>query len=496
MPEAVFYQNGTIVRKVSFTAPARLSELSDQIPQPCGGKGYCGKCRVQVRGHLSRLTKSEYDNLSAKEREQGFRLACQAMATGNISITLPAAAETKKADMADVPSVAPLGKEYGFVLDLGTTTISAALYHLPSGKKCGQKSAANPQSFDGADVLTRIDHAMHGDARRLSTTVQHALFDICASLLMGQRLAPNDADAAVLVGNTAMLYLLLEKDPVSISAAPFRSDTLFGDFFPADFLPVRKGTKLYVPPCISAFLGADATSAVLGSRLDQTDSAILADLGTNAEMILRQGDGFLGCSCAAGPAFEGVGLTYGMPAVDGAVHTVRLSGGYYSFQTVNEAVPKGFCGSGLVDMIACMVRSGALQKDGKLTGADRFYLDDTPLYLSQQDIRAFQLAKSAVRTGLEVLQSRAAQNVQALYLAGTFGAHLHPASACRIGLLPASLQKNTIACGNAAGTGGAMLLLDQTTIRKAEAVASHTQTIQLADLPQFQNMLCQFTMLE
>ena len=496
MPEAKLIQNGTVLQSVTFDAPCRLSDVSPLLPQPCGGKGYCGKCRVHVRGDVSRMTAAEHEKLTKPERTQGIRLACQAMAKGNVTITLPDTGSAVKAGTAAVTAVKPMGSRYGFVLDLGTTTISAALYHLPTGKLCGQKTAANPQIFDGADVLTRLDCAVHGDAKRLSVSVQHALFDLCAALLMEQKIAPNDADAAVLVGNTSMLYLLLGIDPSSLAVAPFRCDTSFGDFYNADFLPVLKGTKLYVPPCISAFLGADTTAAVLGSELHTHEGTILADLGTNAEMVLHTGEKYYGCSCAAGPAFEGVGLSCGMPAVSGAVHTVRLSGGYYSFETVDHVPPKGFCGSGTVDILACMLRDGSLQPDGKLTGSDRFYLADTPLYISQQDIRAVQLAKAAVRTGLEVLRQQTNSAINALSLAGSFGTFLHLPSAVRVGLIPPIFADKSTVCGNAAAVGGAMLLTDSGKIRLAEQIAQATKTIPLADFPEFQDTLYQYMALE
>lgn len=496
MPEAVVYQNGKLLRRQLFDAPCLLSQLAQTLPQPCAGKGYCGKCRVQARGSLSRPTAAERAKLTAKELAAGYRLACQAAATGNVQLYLPQPAAPEKAPAAPVDAVRPLGSEYGFVLDLGTTTLSAALYHLPSGKLCGQCSMANPQIIYGADVLSRMERATQGDGERLSTLVRHALFDICASLLAGARLAPNDADAAVLVGNTAMLYLLFGHDTTPLCTAPFACDTRFGAFYPADFLPIKRGSQLYIPRCISAFLGADTTSAILGSALTRGGTRLLADLGTNGEMILHDAGSLYGCSCAAGPAFEGVGLSCGMPAVDGAVQTVMLSGGYYAFRTRGDTPPKGFCGSGIVDMIACMTRSGAMQRDGRINESDRFYLADTPLYLSQQDVRAFQLAKSAVRCGLETLCGRASHSVDSLALAGTFGNALHIPSAVQIGLIPPTLHNKTEAVGNAAGTGGAMLLLDRSKIAESEAIAERTETIPLAELPDFSDMLCRYTALE
>ena len=496
MPEVIIMQNQKELCRKSFEPPCFLAHLIGSLAQPCAGRGYCGKCRVRAHGKLSRPTAQERAKLTARELSDGVRLACQAMALGDVRIFLPNEPNTRKANAADVVSVSPLGSEYGFALDLGTTTVSAALYHLPTGKCCGRKNIPNPQSPYGADVLSRLQYAVQGSADALSTCVRHALYDLCASLLMEQRLAPNDVDAAVLVGNTAMLYLLYGVSPATIAAAPFTCDTKFGAFYPADFLPVRRGTKVYVPRCISAFLGADTTAAILGCDLTRSGARMLCDLGTNGEMVLYTGDALYGCSCAAGPAFEGVGLSCGMCAVDGAVHTAMLSGGHIVYRTCADAPPKGLCGSGVVDLLACLLRLGVLQEDGRLTNSDRYYLEDTPVYLSQQDVRQIQLAKSAVRSGSEILLRHADADVQALSLAGTFGSALHAGSAARIGLFPPALHGRISACGNAAGTGAAMLLLDRGRLEESERLAQRVQTIQLADLPEFQELLMRYTAFE
>ena len=335
MNKAIILQNGQRTVR-TFQAPAPLTALLPDLPQSCGGRGFCGQCRVRIAGKAAAPTEAERTRLSAAQLRDGIRLACQVTLLDDATVTLPSKNTAKKADAAAPECKKPLGTSYGFAVDLGTTTMWAALYDLQSGRCIASASAANPQSRAGADVLTRMEYAMQGHGGELCRLVQHALFDLCAALLMQARLAPGDVDAAVLVGNTAMLYLLLGSDPSSIAMSPFQSETLFGDFYPADFLPVRRGTKLFIPRCISAFLGADAVAAALACGLDRNSRRMLADLGTNGEILLRYGDTVSGCSCAAGPAFEGVGLSCGMPAADGAIRTVLLSGGQFVYETIGQ----------------------------------------------------------------------------------------------------------------------------------------------------------------
>ena len=495
MAEAKIIRSGKTTT-VAFTPPASLASLTDDLTMPCGGQGYCGKCRVRAKGALSKPTAVEKKKLHADRLAKGMRLACQALALGDVTITLPDAEDSRKTAAGDLAVGKAMGTKYGFAIDLGTTGLCVMLYDLANGKQLCAKTAANPQSRYGADVLSRIKHAMVGDAAALQTAIRNALFDLCAEAHLSPRLAPNDGDAAVLTGNTAMLYLLYGVDPTELSASPFDCKTRFGDLYNASFLPMRKGSKVYVPPCISAFLGADTVCAALGSDLLKDGVRLLADLGTNGEMLLRQGESFVGCSCAAGPAFEAVGLACGMAAVTGAICEVRLSGGHLLCQTVGNETPKGLCGSGVLDLLACMLRRGDLQNDGTLKAGLRMYIEDTPTYITQQDVRAFQLAKSAVRTGLEtLLETAGSTSADSLELAGSFGTALNPRSAARTGLIPPALQNVTTGVGNAAAKGAAMLLLSRDLVRTAQRIAAQTQTLSLAAQPDFNDRLCRYTTL-
>lgn len=491
MSKAIIVQNGKRVERM-FQAPAPLSALLPDFPHPCGGLGLCGKCRIRVQGKVSEPTAEERTRLSADQLKDGIRLACQVSALGDITVFLQTDHTLQKAQAFAPQLRKPLGNSYGLAIDLGTTTLWAALYNLQNGACIASACASNPQRRIGADVLTRMDYAMQHGGIELSRLVRHALYDLCAQLLMQSCLAPNDVDAAVLVGNTAMLYLLLERNPRSIAMSPFQCDTHFGDYYAADFLPVRRGSKVYIPPCISAFLGADAVAAAIACEMDTACRRMLADLGTNGEILLRFDDILCGCSCAAGPAFEGAGLSCGMAAAEGAVRSVMLSGGRTLYDTIGQKPPTGISGSGYIDWIACLRKSGKLKKDGTLE-SDRIYLADTPLYITQQDIRTFQLAKSAVRTGMDYLLDYVPEKQTVdLAVAGSFGSALRMHSAEQIGLIPTQSVSRIHAVGNAAGTGAAMMLLDDSCIARACSHAAQTQTVQLTQETDFHDRLCQY----
>jgi uncharacterized 2Fe-2S/4Fe-4S cluster protein (DUF4445 family) len=240
-------------------------------------------------------------------------------------------------------------------------------------------------------------------------------------------------------------------------------------------------TPIDLPRCISAFVGADTTCAILATHLCEGETAMLADIGTNGEMALWHGGKLTVCSTAAGPAFEGVGISCGMRGAVGAIDRVTLVGGQMHTHTIGNVAPIGLCGSGLCDAVACLLDLELLDESG--------YLEDEPVVLdgvvalTQKDIRMLQLAKSAIGAGLSTLVAQhglAVEDVPSLAIAGGFGHYLNMRSASRIGLLPAALAGVARAVGNAALDGAAMLLLDADSRERAESLAANAETLELS----------------
>ena len=442
-----------------------LSELVNG-EKPCGGHGKCGKCKVIARGNLSEITDAEQKLLTERELSDGVRLACLTSALGDCEIqTLNKQDNTQIVTNGTLPDfdLHPTFSNYGVAIDIGTTTLAARLYDT-KGTLLAEASRLNPQQAFGADVISRIEAALDGKANELARAIRKALNDMLSELAQKASMESQDIDGLAITGNTVMLSLLTEESVEPFSHAPFEAKRLFDEALTAKELELSHldlDTKIYLPPCISAFVGADITCAILASELtEQKTPTLLVDIGTNGEMALWNNGKLTVCSTAAGPAFEGVGISMGMRGAEGAIDKVTVKDGALHAHVIGNIEPKGICGSGLVDAVACMLDAEILDESGFLE--DEPYSIQEPVTLTQKDIRMLQLAKSAICAGLlTLIQSEGLQtsDISTLYIAGGFGNYLNPESAVRIGLLPKKLATKIQTVGNAALAGASMLLL-------------------------------------
>ena len=464
-----------------------LSAVLSHAPHPCGGKGVCGKCRVHATGALSALSKEEERHLTPFEIADGMRLSCCARAEGECHVTvstdsvMSVVTEGKVAATAPSPTFAA----YGAAVDIGTTTIAARLYDT-AGRLLAQDGCANVQIPFGADVLSRIQAA--GEGADLTTPLQSAVNGLLSRLAQAAGVHTAAIDGVVITGNTAMLCLLTATDAASLSHAPFALPSAFGEVRTAAQLgltALAPNRAVYLPPCAAAFIGADALCAALACNLDGVAAALLADMGTNGEMLLGHHGALYACSTAAGPAFEGVGISSGMPAITGAIDEVMLVNDRLLYHTIGGGRAEGICGSGLVDAAACLLATEEMDTSGYL--ASTVSLGDG-MSLTQADIRALQQAKSAVCSGLQTLLHHAgvtADEVETLYTAGGFGSRMNGRNAAAIGLIPQALATRIQPVGNAALDGAAELLLNAHAKRRITALAEKIQVIELATDPFF-----------
>lgn len=475
----------------AYPVPAgiRLSEALAQTPVstawPCGGLGRCGKCRVTAFGALSEPDGQEKAFLSEEERQAGVRLACRTFVLGDCRVE--AAVSGGEAIQTDggagVSAVRPMFVHFGAAVDLGTTTLAARLYDA-SGTCLASGGRMNPQSRWGADVISRIQASMDGAREEIAACVREGLAGLLRELAEQAGIETQAIDGAVITGNTAMLYLLTASAPDALSRAPFEADRLFGCEVEAASLalPLAPDAQVYLPRCISAFVGADITAAITAAGLCRSgETRLLADIGTNGEMALWHGGELCCCSTAAGPAFEGAGLSMGMQGANGAVDHLRVEDGELRAHVLGGGEPVGICGSGVVDALACLLATEVLDESG--------LLDPEPapvcgkVQLTQKDVRAVQLAKSAVAAGLVTLTQTAGlgfDRVESLSIAGGFGSYLDVKNAGAIGLIPQELVPRTRILGNAALRGAAMLLLDDGLHAPCEETARRAETIDLA----------------
>ncbi len=471
---------GQTCTDVSFQGTPLLSEVLQEhgfpFRFPCGGKGICGKCRVRATGALS-------PELPGEITTDG-RLACQTTLLGDAAVILPVPAAMESIAAAGVfPAFAPkpMRGRYGLAVDIGTTTLAAALVSLENGAVLATAAAENPQRAVAADVIGRIEAALAGKAGRLQTLAAEAVNELRADLCARLSLPETAVDQTVITGNTTMLCLFTGGNPEPLSHAPFHAESLFGLWMD------RLSSPVYLPRCISAFVGADITCAILAAQLcRREETALLMDVGTNGEIALWHKGRLYACATAAGPAFEGGGIEQGCGSIRGAIDRVWAQDGQLACATIGSAPPAGICGSGVIDTVAALLALGLLDETGLL--AEKRVPLAGGVAFTQKDVRNVQLAKSAIAAGMLTLCRAveiAVEDVAALYLAGGFGQHINLQNAAAIGLIPQALIQKTKVIGNAALTGAEMLLLQTDFIRETEAYAQNCEVVALGSNPVF-----------
>ncbi|MBP2662060.1 MAG: ferredoxin [Firmicutes bacterium] len=496
----------------SCEEPILLSSVFKTIgishKEPCGGNGRCGKCLVYASGDLSPLAVQEQILLTEEDKRNGLRLACLAKVIGNVVVRLP---EEKKEHILMQGTMhsferLPWGKSFGIAVDIGTTTIVTYLLQLETGTCFAQCSELNPQNLFGADVISRMAHAIAGEGKELHHLVINCINTLIQTLCRGAAIEIDAITCAVITGNTTMLFLLCEEPVNSLAVFPFIPNRYFGEMLtPAQLgLFLSPDTKIYLPRCISAYVGADITTGIIASGLFEAQKAtLLVDIGTNGEMVLQVNQKMLCCATAAGPAFEGAGIKMGSSAVPGAIHAVTLLDGKLICSTIGKLTPSSICGSGIVDALAALLEMGVVTEGGRIEeekaeAADILSLSDGELalridgevILTQKDIRAIQLAKAAICAGMYTLIHHSditEDELDTIFLAGGFGTYMNIASAAAIGLIPPLLAPKAKLIGNSAGIGAAMLLQSSKLLFQSELTARQAETIELSTDAFFMN---------
>ena len=470
------YPTGEQVLLADVLAAAGLHQ-----DRPCGGRGVCGKCAVRAEGALSPMMDAEAAHLTQEQIDSGVRLACVARALGTTTMyynidraNMQGLTEGFLKNFSLCPPEASHGA--GLAVDIGTTTVACYLYDLQNGHRLGSLCVKNPQREHGADVISRVDYALHGELEQLREAITACISAAESSLC--ERAGVAAPVSRVITGNTAMLHFLTATDPSPMAASPFLIKRAVGET-----------AATYLPRCISAFIGADITAALLASGLchDGGKTALLMDIGTNGEMALLHEGKLICCSTAAGPALEGAGISCGAMAVDGAIDRVTVENGKFSCHLIGDRQdikPVGLCGTGLIDAVAALLETEELEETGYLE-------DDADICgctLTRGDIRQVQLAKAAIRAGLETLLHEAGvgyDDIDEVALAGGFGSYLHPETCAAIGLIPRELVGKIRVLGNAAGSGAAMMLLSAEERAFSEEIAQRAEVIELSTNPVF-----------
>jgi uncharacterized 2Fe-2S/4Fe-4S cluster protein (DUF4445 family) len=399
---------------------------------------------------------------------------------------------------------------FGVAFDVGTTTLVGTLMNLRTGMAAAVRSTLNGQAPYGADVISRISHAMNGadSIEELKTAVVSTMNGILDELYREAEITPERTYEAVVVGNVTMLHLLLGIDPTPISMMPFTPAFMDALSVPASEVGLRIHPAGYVQtlPALGADVGADIVSGVLATNIAREDKLrVFVDVGTNGEIVIGSSRRTLATAAPAGPAFEGSQIKCGMRATDGAIEGVQLGDGVELQVIGGDVPPLGLCGSGLVDAVAQLLNVGLLDHSGRMRSAadvpnhplaDRlievegvraFLLADR-VYLSQRDVRELQFAKGSIATGIKILMGIlgvAASDLDEVYLGGSFGSYLNPESAKIIGLVPDVDVDKIIAVGNSAGEGAKIALLSYRERQVAFELPSRIEYIELSGRTDF-----------
>jgi len=432
----------------------------------CGGNGQCRKCAVIVNGEI--------------------QLSCQTMVIEDMIVELKNEVKASKKVIIDTKA-----SHNHIAIDIGTSTLAGYLVDPDHQQVMATYSLYNPQISYGADVISRINHCSLGKLSILHELIIQAINEIITNLLPNQK-----PQCLIISGNTIMLHILMNEDPTAIGRSPYTTTFLSSKEFPGDSLRI-KAEKVMLLPSISSFIGADIVAGCLAVHiLQEKGNVLLIDLGTNGEMIIKANKKLFGTSTASGPAFEGANIELGLGGVSGAISAVTYEESL-TIETVSGS-PEGICGSGLIDIIAILRKEQLIDETGllranqesKLTSqimGDKFYLTDK-VYITQKDIREFQLAKSAIISGIMVLLEKAKITLSSLkrvYIAGGFGFHMNKESAVAAGLLPKELEDKIVVVGNSSGLGSVTVACNQSLIETCNKIAAEVTVVDLNKEPKF-----------
>ncbi len=486
-----------------------------RVPTSCVKQGKCRECILEIE--------SGEEFLSAREPEEEhlgetFRLACRTRLTGNGSVrchTMRRGAMRIVDDAAELPDLPILldpvvASGYGIAIDIGTTTIAMRLYDLANGHAVATQSFENPQRFGGSDVMARI----HYDTNHKGRLLQRTLLGYLGHAIERFPVPAEAIHEVTVAANTTMRDLLFGIDVYSIGQKPYRSLTehelLNGTRATTALsmrarrlkLPTNRDANVYGLPLVGSHVGADAAACLLATGIaERAEVSVLMDLGTNTELIMGNRDRIVAASCPAGPAFEGGGVRCGMPALDGAIERVRIDDdGAVTARIIGATTDaQGICGSGLVDLMSEVLRTGRMNAQGRFNGdGGGVKVHDSGIVFTEADVNELAQAKGANVAGLRIVADVfgiALEDVDRFYLAGGFARHLDPQAAKRIGLIPTIPDEKIVRVGNAALEGAGRVLLSQTARRRLEEIVRRVEHIELETHDRFFEFFvegCQF----
>ena len=512
-----------------------LQEKNEYISAPCNGNGICGKCVVQYKRGATEPTRRDREVFSEKQLEDGYRLACQSHPVGAYEVELPESEETievlsewgkqQKTDTeayTQTPAEAKTSggiqdKEtaegtaektenaiYGICIDIGTTTLAALLVNLKTEVDCQTAVSVNHQRTYGADVISRIDASNNGKKWEMQRCIRQDLQKLIRELLQKEKITEQQIQRIVIAGNTTMCHLLRGFSCETLGVAPFLPvDLSWMEGSAADFLGMKElDTKVVILPGISAFVGADIMAGIAKMNMHRSEGYhLLLDIGTNGEMVLGNCRHMYVTSTSAGPAFEGGNISCGMASIPGVIsHVFMEETGKAGFQVIGETDGEnkkqqaiGICGTGMIDLVYELREHQMIDEHGTYSDLyfDTGYELAEKVKFTQNDIRELQMAKAAIRAGVDILVKKAGitfDEVDNCYLAGGFGTKIDIKNAAGIGLIPKELEMKTIPAGNTVLAGTKEVLLGRISKEELEKIQTMAEVINLAEENDFEEL--------
>jgi uncharacterized 2Fe-2S/4Fe-4S cluster protein (DUF4445 family) len=540
MPVHLVINGQSIVAEPGPSLFDYAEQLGVPVPTSCQKQGKCKECMVEVADGMDLLTPRTEHEAHLKDR---FRLSCRThvlpgdgqirchtMRRGQMRIErhayeLPLSHRKIRPDPAvarDGDRILIDGQEidrssgplHGIAMDLGTTTIVLRLLNLETGELIADASLENPQRFGGSDVMSRI----HYDTNHHGKLLMRTLAGYLSHAIEAFPVDPRTIYEMVVVGNSTMRDLFFRQDVYSIGQNPYRSiteiemeagqrsTTSLTSTGQKCLLPIHPRARVYGAPVISGHVGADAAACMLAIDLAHEDRLVaLMDIGTNTELIVGNRHRILAASCPAGPAFEGGAIACGMPGLEGAIECVTANGDdSFELGVIGGIAPEGICGSGLVELMSELLRTGRMNEMGRFEdGLHRITLDDAHnIYFLESDVNELAQAKGANVAGLQTVFSQygaSFDDIDVFYVAGGFGRHLKIDAARRIGLIPNLPDSKIVQVGNAAIEGACIALLSKTKRQDLEQLVRRVEHCRLETHPRFFDFFvdgCQFKPLE
>ena len=495
-----------------------LQEKNEYISAPCNGNGICGKCIVRYKSGATEPTKQDREFLSEKQLEQGYRLACQSYPTEEYKVEIPELEETIEVlsqwenqrteeilkNTAEGTAEKTENALYGICIDIGTTTLAALLVNLETEADCQTAVSVNHQRAYGSDVLSRISASNSGKKWEIQRCIRQDLQKLIRELLQKEKITEQQIQRIVIAGNTTMCHLLRGFSCETLGVAPFLPvDLSWMEGSAADFLGMKElDTKVVILPGISAFVGADIMAGIAKMNMHRSEGYhLLLDIGTNGEMVLGNCRHMYVTSTSAGPAFEGGNISCGMAGIPGVIsHVFMEETGKAGFQVIGETDGEnkkqqaiGICGTGMIDLVYELREHQMIDEHGTYSDLyfDTGYELAEKVKFTQNDIRELQMAKAAIRAGVDILVKKAGiafDEVDNCYLAGGFGTKIDIKKAAGIGLIPKELEMKTIPAGNTVLAGTKEVLLGRISKEELEKIQTMADVINLAEENDFEEL--------